>query len=145
MISISVAHLLERLGVTKSHARPYTSNDNPYSEAHFKTLKYRPDYPDRFADYAAARAWVRTFVAWYNFDHLHSGIGFVTPAARHFGQDQQIFNQRQAVLDQAFAAHPERFVNGSPQPPLMPTAVWINKPAITDDTAKHDAPFGTCQ
>lgn len=103
-------------------------------------MKYRPDYPDRFADYDAARTWVRTFVAWYNFDHLHSGIGFVTPAACHFGQDQQIFNQRQAVLDQAFANYPQRFVNGPPQPPVLPTEVWINKPTTTDDTSR-DTPF----
>ena len=145
MIAIPVAHLLEQLGVSKSHSRPYTSNDNAYSEAHFKTLKYRPDYPDRFADYDAARAWVRAFVAWYNFDHLHSGIGFVTPAVRHFGQDQLIFDKRQAVLDQAFAEHPERFVNGPPKPPLMPIEVWINKPTtadtVTDNTRNDDTPF----
>jgi len=129
MMSIPVAHLLEKLGVTKSHSRPYTSNDNPYSEAQFKTMKYRPDYPDRFDSQDQARSWARTFVAWYNFEHLHSGIGFVSPAALHFGQAQQIFDQRQAVLAQAYMVHPERFVNGPPTPPVIPTEVWINQPA----------------
>jgi len=131
MMSIPVAHLLEQLGVTKSHSRPYTSNDNPYSEAQFKTMKYRPDYPARFDSIAQAQAWARTFVAWYNFAHLHSGIGFVTPAALHFGQAQQIVDQRQAVLDKAFVEHPERFVNAQPKAPVIPTEVWINKPSQT--------------
>ena len=140
MMSIPVAHLLEQLGVTKSHSRPYTSNDNPYSEAQFKTMKYRPDYPARFASPDEARGWARTFVAWYNFEHLHSGIGFVPPAARHFGQAQQIADQRQVVLERAFLTHPERFVNGQPKPPVVPTEVWINKPAHTVDPAL-DMPF----
>jgi len=140
MMSIPVAHLLEQLGVTKSHSRPYTSNDNPYSEAQFKTMKYRPDYPARFDSLAQAQAWARTFVAWYNFAHLHSGIGFVTPAALHFGQAQQIVDQRQAILDKAFVEHPERFVTGQPKAPLIPTEVWINKPSQTPDHGP-DIPF----
>jgi putative transposase len=129
MKSIPVADLLEHLGVTKSHSRPYTSDDNPYSEAQFKTMKYRPDYPDRFDSQEQACTWARTFIHWYNFDHLHSGIGYVSPAACHFGQAQQIVDHRQTVLDQAFLAHPERFVNGHPSPPQLPTEVWINQPA----------------
>lgn len=140
MMSIPVAHLLEQLGVTKSHSRPYTSNDNPYSEAQFKTMKYRPGYPDRFDAIEQARAWAHAFVDWYNFTHLHSGIGFVPPAALHFGQAQQIFDQRQTVLDKAFAAHPERFVTGQPTPPMIPTEVWINKPPQQTDTRTDAAP-----
>ena len=140
MMSIPVAHLLEQLGVTKSHSRPYTSNDNPYSEAQFKTMKYRPDYPDRFNSLDEARDWARTFVAWYNFEHRHSGIGFVPPATLHFGQAQHIFDQRQAVLEQAFVNHPERFVRGQPTPPVIPAEVWINKPTPTR-TAGLDTPF----
>jgi len=128
MTSIPVAHLLEQLGVAKSHSRPYVSDDNPYSEAQFKTMKYRPDYPDRFDSQDQARTWARTFVQWYNFEHLHSGIGFVPPAALHFGQAQPIVDHRQDVLTQAYINHPERFVQGQPTPPALPTAVWINKP-----------------
>ena len=112
----------------KSHSRPYTSNDNPYSEAQFRTLKYRHDYPERFDSSEHARAWVRPFVAWYNFEHFHSGIGLIPPAALHFGNALHIYDERQTVLDNAYANHPERFVNGSPKPPAIPTEVWINKP-----------------
>jgi len=128
MRSIPVAHLLEQLGVAKSHSRPYVSDDNPYSEAQFKTMKYRSDYPNRFDSIDQARSWTRNFIQWYNFEHLHSGIGLITPAALHVGQAQQIFEQRQLTLDAAYQNHPERFINGKPQPPAIPTAVWINKP-----------------
>jgi len=136
MMSIPVAHLLEQLGVAKSHSRPYTSNDNPYSEAQFKTMKYHSDYPDRFASSEHARQWARPFVHWYNFEHLHSGIGFIPPAALHFGQASQIFGQRQAVLDKVFLQHPERFVHGHPKPPAIPTEVWINKPLQHPDSGR---------
>jgi putative transposase len=138
MMSIPVAHLLEKLSVTKSHSRPYTSDDNPYSEAQFKTMKYRPDYPDFFASQDDARTWARTFATWYNFEHLHSGIGYVSPAALHFGHAHQIVVQRQAVLDKAYTVHPERFVKGPPTPALIPTEVWINKPAPQMQT--HERP-----
>lgn len=132
MRSIPVAHLLEHLGVTKSHSRPYVSNDNPYSEAQFKTMKYRPDYPQRFESLEKARLWARSFVQWYNFRHHHSGLGLHTPASVHSGQAQQIHAQRQSVLDSAYRLHPERFVNGPPQPPALPVSVWINKPPTVD-------------
>lgn len=129
MTSKTVAQLLADLGVTKTHSRPHVSNDNPYSEAQFKTLKYRPDYPDRFGSLEDARAWVRAFVTWYNHEHRHSGLGLLTPATVHHGRDEQAWHARQAVLDRAYAAHPERFVRRAPTPPALPEAVWINPPA----------------
>ena len=140
MKSIPVAHLLEQLGVAKSHSRPYVSNDNPFSEAQFKTMKYQPDYPDRFDSPDHARGWGRSFFAWYNFTHLHSGIGYVTPAAMHFGHAQSILQQRQEVLNDAFARHPERFVRGQPHPPVVPTEAWINQPTPSC-TPEEDSPF----
>ena len=123
-----VAFLLADLGITKTHSRPYTSSDNPYSESNFKTLKYRPEFPARFDDIEAAREHCRVFVDWYNHQHRHSGIGLMTPAAVHYGQAQQLHAARGHVLDAAFAAHPERFVRKPPVPPELPTAAWINKP-----------------
>ena len=128
MIAKSVAILLADLGVAKSHARPHVSNDNPYSEAQFKTLKYRPDYPDRFGSLADARQWARSFFAWYNDRHHHSGLGLLTPAVVHTGQAETVRHQRQAVLRQAYQAHPERFTKGPPRPAKLPAAVWINAP-----------------
>lgn len=128
MIAKTVAVLLADLGVAKSHSRPHVSNDNPYSEAQFKTLKYRPDYPDRFGSLADARSWGRRFFHWYNHQHHHSGLGLLTPAAVHAGRGESVRQQRQAVLERAFQAHPERFVNGIPQPARLPQAVWINPP-----------------
>ena len=128
MTSKPVAFLLADLGVTKTHSRPYTSTDNPYSEAHFRTLKYRPDFPDRFASILEARAFNRTFFGWYNHDHRHSGIGLMTPESVHYGRAQDIHAQRARVLAAAHAATPERFVRGAPRPPEMPTAAWINPP-----------------
>ncbi len=128
MTSQSVAQLLEDLGVAKSHSRPYTSDDNPFSESQFKTMKYRPDYPERFGGFGHAHDWARTFFAWYNHHHRHSGIGLMTPATVHFGQAEQLSAQRQQVLQAAYQAHPERFVNGLPSPPAVPAAVWINPP-----------------
>jgi putative transposase len=123
-----VALLLADLGVTKSHSRPHTSNDNPYSEAQFKTMKYRPEFPERFASMQEARAFCRTFFNWYNESHRHSGIGFMTPEAVHFGRVDEINRTRSKALAAAYAAHPERFVRRPPAPPRVPTAVWINKP-----------------
>jgi putative transposase len=128
MIAKPLAALLADLGVSESHSRPHVSNDNPFSEAQFKTMKYQPTYPRRFGSQADARSWAQAFFPWYNFEHHHSGIGLMTPAAIHFGQAAQLWYHRQAVLQQAYAAHAQRFVKGLPQPPALPTAVWINPP-----------------
>ena len=128
MICKTLGQLLIDLGVSKSHARPHTPNDNPFSEAQFKTMKYRPDYPARFGSIAEARLWARAFFHWYNNEHHHSGLGLMTPAAVHYGQAATLIAQRQATLKSAYAAHPERFVKGLPKPPQVPTAVWINPP-----------------
>jgi putative transposase len=123
-----VAFLLADLGVTKSHSRPHVSDDNPYSEAQFKTMKYRPTFPDRFASMEEARAFCREFFTWYNHAHRHSGIGFMTPEAVHYGRAPELTRRRAEVLTAAYAAHPERFVRKPPVPPVVPTSVWINKP-----------------
>jgi putative transposase len=128
MRSKLVAQLLADLGVTKTHSRPHVSNDNPFSEAGFKTLKYRPDFPERFGCIEDARAYCVDFFAWYNGEHRHSGIGLNTPNDVHYGRAQQRREDRARVLVAAHAAHPERFVHGIPQAPQLPTAVWINKP-----------------
>jgi len=112
MRSKTVAHLLADLGVTKTHSRPYVSNDNPYSESQFKTMKYRPDFPERFGSIQDARAWARPFFHWYNHEHHHSGLGLLTPVTVHYGQAQAVIEQRRKVLLAAYAAHPERFVRG---------------------------------
>ena len=129
MISKSVAQLLADLGVTKTHSRPYVSNDNPYSESQFKTMKYRPGFPDRFGSIQDARAWARPFYHWYNHEHHHSGLGLLTPVTVHYGRAQAVLDQRQKVLQVAYAVHPERFVRGEPKPLSLPTEVWINKPS----------------
>jgi putative transposase len=128
MTSHSVAQLLGALGVTKSHSRPHVSNDNPFSESQFKTMKYRPEFPDRFGSYEDGMSFCRRFFAWYNDEHYHSGIGLVTPAMLHYGQAHQIVASRQATLGNAYAIHPERFVKGPSKPPELPSAVWINPP-----------------
>jgi len=128
MIAKAVAVLMADLGVAKSHSRPRVSNDNPYSEAQFKTLKYRPDYPERFGSVADARRWGRSFFAWYNDLHHHTGLGLLTPAAVHTGRAETVHQKRQAVLRQAYQAHLERFVRGLPQPAKLPEAAWINPP-----------------
>jgi putative transposase len=128
MTSKPVAFLLADLGVLKSHNRPYTSTDNPYSEAHFKTLKYRPEFPDRFANIEHARSFCRRFFDWYNHEHRHSGIGLMTPSAVHHDRAKALHAERQRVLQAAYAATPERFVRRPPRPPAPPTAIWINKP-----------------
>ena len=134
MRSKPVAFLLAELGVLKTHSRPYTSTDNPYSEAHFKTLKYRPEFPARFDSIEHARAFCRTFFDWYNHQHRHSGIGLMTPAAVHHGQATQLHAERARVLTDAYARTPERFVRRPPTPPELPTAAWINKPTTEEVT-----------
>jgi putative transposase len=128
MRSKPVAFLLADLGVTKTHSRPYTSSDNPYSESNFKTLKYRPEFPARFDSIEQAREHCRAFVDWYNHQHRHTGIGLMTPAAVHYGHAEQVHAARTSVLEAAFARNPERFVRKPPVPPELPTAAWINKP-----------------
>ena len=119
MTSKPVAFLLADLGVTKTHSRPHVSNDNPYSESQFKTLKYRPEFPDRFDSILQARAFCRDFFRWYNHDHRHSGIGLMTPAAIHYGRATQLHAERARVLAQAYARTPERFVRRPPVPPAL--------------------------
>jgi len=128
MASRPVALLLADLGIVKSHSRPHVSNDNPYSEAHFKTLKYRPGFPARFGSIEDARAFCRRFFGWYNEEHRHSGIGLMTPATVHAGRAPDVQTARAAVLAEAYANHPERFVRRAPTPPELPGAVWINPP-----------------
>ena len=128
MTSKSVAFLLADLGVEKTHSRPQVSNDNPYSESQFKTMKYRPDFPRRFASIEDARLFCRSFMDWYNNVHRHSGIGLLTPESVHYGRASAITEQRAGVLAAAFAARPDRFVGGTPQPPRPPLAAWINPP-----------------
>jgi putative transposase len=128
MRSKPVAFLLADLGVTKTHSRPYTSTDNPYSEAQFKTMKYRPDFPARFGSMEDSRHHCRPFFQWYNHEHRHSGIGLMTPAAVHYGEAHELRAARARVLAQAYNAHPHRFINGAPNPPSLPSAVWINAP-----------------
>ncbi len=128
MRSKPVALLLADLGVTRTHSRPHVSNDNPFSEAQFKTLKYRPDFPERFGSLVDARGHCQGFFPWYNTAHRHSGIGLLTPHDVHYGLAERRVAARAAVLAAAHAIHPERFVAGLPRPPARPTAVWINKP-----------------
>jgi putative transposase len=128
MIAKSMAMLLSDLGVTKTHSRPYVSDDNPYSESQFKTLKYRPDYPGRFGSLPDARGWSWSFFDWYNYHHHHSGIQLLTPADVHYGRAGQVLQQRQQVMQDAYLKHPERFVKGQPLLQPLPSAVWINAP-----------------
>ena len=135
MRSKPVALLLADLGVEQSHSRPHVSNDNPYSEAQFKTLKYRPTFPARFGSLEDARAFCATFFTWYNTQHRHAGIGLLTPADVHAGRAAEITVARAVTLDAAYRAHPERFVRRPPAPPEVPTAVWINPPREEGDAA----------
>jgi putative transposase len=127
MTALTVTQLLVELDVAKSHSRPHTSNDNPYSEAQFKTLKYYPSFPDRFASIHEAKAFCRAFFNWYNNEHRHSGIALLIPADVHFDRAQQVLEQRAETLKAAYQAHPERF-NRLPVPQALPQAVWINPP-----------------
>jgi putative transposase len=128
MTAKPVAMLLADLGVTKSHSRPRVSNDNPYSESQFKTLKHHPTFPDRFGSIQDARGFCQQLFGWYNFQHRHAGIALLTPADVHHGRADQIIAARGIVLGKAYAAHPERVVRKHPAPPQLPDAAWINKP-----------------
>ncbi|GAU71509.1 hypothetical protein SSP35_43_00130 [Streptomyces sp. NBRC 110611] len=128
MVAENVAQMMSNLGVTKSHSRPKTSNDNPYSESQYKTLKYRHDFPDRFGCVEDARAWCEWFFDWYNLAHRHSGIAMHTPVDVHHGLADQLREMRADVLASVYEKHPERFVRKAPEPPKLPKAAWINKP-----------------
>ena len=136
MTSKPVAFLLADLGVTQSHSRPHVSNDNPYSEAQFKTLKYRPHFPRQFTSIEATRVHGQTFFRWYNDEHRHTGLGLHTPADVHHGRADAIRDERAAVLTAAYRAHPERFVRKPPEPPQLPTISWINPPEEKDATTQ---------
>jgi len=140
MRSKTVAELLVDLVITRSHSRPHVSDDNPYSEAQFKTLKYRPEFPARFGCIEDARTYCRAFFGWYNSEHRHSGIGFMTPHNLHFGHAAAINLTRQSALDRAFLAHPERFRQRRPQPPALPVAAWINPPKKENATGVPTPP-----
>jgi len=142
MSSLMLAQLFATLGVTKTHSRPHTSNDNPFSEAHFKTLKYMPAFPERFGSLEEAEAFLREFFRWYNEEHRHSGIGMYTPADVHFGRAAEKEHQRAQVLTAAYEAHPERFVRGQPKPAAVPQAVWINPPESIPTTTR---PLGAAE
>jgi putative transposase len=128
MTAKPVEWLFSDLGIQASLSRPHVANDNPHAEAGFKTLKYHPTYPDRFDDLAHAGRWMRDFEQWYCYQHHHSALGLMTPAAVHFGTADQLWDKRQAVLHAAYQAHPERFSRGQPVPPRWPAEVWINAP-----------------
>jgi len=149
MTSHTVAQLMATLGVTKSHSRPHVSNDNPFSESQFKTLKYRPEFPNRFGCQEDALGFCQGFFRWYNEEHYHSGIGMLTPASVHYGHAVKILASRKRTLEVAYVNHPERFVNKAPAPLALPKAVWINPPTTKDqqkglpeaiDPQKPDAP-----
>jgi putative transposase len=131
MTSKPVAFMLADLGITKTHSRPHVSDDNPYSESQFKTLKYRPEFPDRFGSIQDARAFCQQFFGWYNREHHHSGIALLTPEMLHYGRAEEVIQQRQEVLQGAYARNPERFVRACPKPQPPPTAAWINPPVLT--------------
>ncbi len=138
MTSKPVAFLFADLGITQSHSRPRTSNDNPYSESQFKTLKYRPGYPRTFDSIETARAWCREFFDYYNNDHRHSGVGLLTPATVHHGQAETVQAARTEVLAAAYATRPDRFVRRPPAPPPLPRPAWINPPEQTHDQPTAD-------
>ncbi len=138
MSSQLVAQLLVDLGVTKTHSRPHVSNDNPYSESAFKTLKYRPEFPDRFGSIEDARSFCTSFFHWYNNEHRHSGIAMLTPASVHYGSAETLVEARGVTLVGAYVKHPERFVKGIPKAKTVPNEVWINKPVITSTTLSQD-------
>jgi len=143
MTSKTVALLLSDLGVTKSLNRPYVSNDNPYSESQFKTLKYQPSFPERFGSIEDARTFCQHFFDWYNNAHYHSGIAMMTPADVHYGAAEARNQSRQMVLDQAYASHPERFVKGAPKTLELPKETWINKPKNEEERKQYLAATGS--
>jgi putative transposase len=136
MTAKPVAFLLAELGVTKSHSRPHVSNDNPYSESQFRTMKYRPTFPDRFGSFQDAHAFCGRFFGWYNHEHRHSGIGLHTPADVHYGRAELVQARRADVLTAAYDQHPKRFVSKPPAPPALPGAVWINQPKEATTTTQ---------
>lgn len=133
-----LAQLLADMGITKTNSRPYVSNDNPFSESQFKTMKYRPQFPRRFGSQTEARDFCRGFFDWYNREHYHSGLAYLPPATVHYGHASEVLASRQAILLEAYATHPERFIGGSPRVPQLPEAVWINPPAA--DSSATDQP-----
>jgi putative transposase len=135
MTSKPVALLLADLGVTKTHSRPRVSNDNPFSEAQFKTMKYRPEFPERFGSIEDGRAFCPGFFDWYNNEHYHSGLALLTPATVHYGRTAAVLAQRRETLAAAYAVHPERFVRRAPEPAAPPKAVWINPPKAANTSA----------
>jgi len=137
MTSKPVALLLTELGVTKNHSRPHVSDDNPFSESQFKTLKYRPAFPDRFGSLQGARAFYQVFFPWYNTEHHHTGIGLLTPEILHYSRANQIIAQRQVVLSQTIERNPERFVSAHPRPPAKAEAAWINPPPMPAATEQE--------
>jgi putative transposase len=139
MRSKVVAFFLAELGVTKSHSRPYVSNDNPYSESQFKTMKYRPEFPDRFGCYQDAHRFCAEFFPWYNHEHHHSGLGYLTPYEVHWGLAEKRREHRAGVLQVAYERNPQRFVHGMPKPALLPTSAWINKPKEISRTESPEA------
>jgi putative transposase len=144
MKSKCLAQLLSDLGITKTHSRPHVSNDNPFSESQFKTLKYRPQFPDRFGSIQDARAFCVNFFDWYNTKHHHSALGLLTPQDVHYGRAQQLITHRQHILNQAYARHPERFIRKPPQAPQLPQAVWINPPTKADQQQEPPTPNVLC-
>ena len=140
LLDQEVALLFSDLGIDASHSRPRVSNDNPFSEAQFRTLKYRPEFPGRFGSLEHARAVSRDLFAWYNDAHHHSGLSYLTPAAVHYGRAETVLTVRHRTRLAAYAAHPERFVQGPPRPDTLPTAVWINQPP---KPTREDAPGAT--
>jgi len=128
MTSKTLTQFFADLGVTKSRSRPHVSNDNPYSEAHFKTLKYMPTFPGHFANMQQARDYCRRLIAWYNDEHRHSGIALLTPSDVHHRRADERSDARRLVLLEAWKAHPERFVHGQPQPPGLARIAYINRP-----------------
>lgn len=133
MTSKPVAFLLADLGITKTHSRPHTSNDNPFSEAQFKILKYRPAFPERFGSIEGARAFCQPFFTWYNQEHHHTGIGLLSPHVVHHGLAEKVLEARRNILNEAYRLHPQRFVNGPPRLNSLPEGVWINPPPSRED------------
>jgi putative transposase len=138
MQSLTVAQMLACLGVVKSHSRPHVSNDNPFSESQFKTLKYRPEFPDRFSSFQEAHAFCGQFFPWYNDEHYHSGLALLTPAVVQFGRTSEVLAVRQQALQTAYGLHPERFVHRAPKPMTPPSQVWINPPTTTKATREEE-------
>jgi transposase InsO family protein len=141
MLAKPLGLMLSDLGILKSHSRPYCSNDNPFVESHFRTLKYRPQFPDRFGSIVDARVFCRGFFDWYHHQHRHSGLGWMTPAGVHRGQAPDIQQRRQGVLDAAYEKNPQRFVRNAPQAPELPSKVWINPPHKQEEPGQLAQPI----